>query len=409
MKRSVLYAALIIISLQGKLYAQSNDQGWTWFPHTTQTDLVFGMTHNYINIRDFVNIGGCQMILELDNVADFDRLKHLDSILLLLRKDIEFYKDSLEANKGANGLIEYVLTEGYDFKQMRFTRHKPQGDMYVNKQGEISILKIEQDTVKIVLHVKGKEVETYWREKGKLKKSEGKRKFAPQYDIQVMLCLNNYSNIDKVIADSSLLRRAIDTLQITANKRTIKDPVKFPSSSVCWVNKANRSLDIATYKGIIKNQYAWPRNAANRADKITVVPNIGAGIIRNTLAPTAELGLCYYNRRGYQDNEYNTYINLFAAPYFFFDRSSSGGYFVSDNWFVNIEMGGAGEILGIKTKLLTGGIGYLAIEKGGYFKGTTMKAFLNIRMPKCFTISPEVVFTGNLKQVFPGLTVKLFQ
>ena len=409
MKRSFLCTVLIIISLQGRLYAQSSEEGWTWFPQTTQTDLVFNISHNYTNIRDFVNISGCQMILELDNVTDFDRLKHLDSILILLRKDIAFYRDSLDANKGANTLIDYVLTEGYDFRQMRFTKHKPQGDMYVNKQGEISILKIEQDTIKIVMHVKGKETETYWRQAGTVKRSKEKIKFSPQYDIQVMLCLNSYSNMDTVITDSNLLRRAIDTLQVTTSKRTIKDPVKFPSSSVCRVNKMTRSLDLTIYNGIIKNEYGWPKNASNRSDKITVVPNIGVGLIGNTLAPTAELGLCYYNRRGYHDNEYNTYINLFAAPYFFFDRNSSGGYFVSDNWFVNIEMGGAGEILGIKTKLLTGGIGYLAIEKGGYLKGTTLKAFLNIRMPKCFTISPEVIFTGNLKQVFPGLTVKVFQ
>ena len=150
MKRSFLCTVLIIISLQGRLYAQSSEEGWTWFPQTTQTDLVFNISHNYTNIRDFVNISGCQMILELDNVTDFDRLKHLDSILILLRKDIAFYRDSLDANKGANTLIDYVLTEGYDFRQMRFTKHKPQGDMYVNKQGEISILKIEQDTIKIV-------------------------------------------------------------------------------------------------------------------------------------------------------------------------------------------------------------------------------------------------------------------
>ena len=253
MNRFLLVTVLITLSMQGKLRAQTNDALSNWFANSTTTERTFSISHNHVNIRDFIHIGGSELILELDNVNDFDRLKHLDSLLLEVRKNIAFYKDSLEANKGANLLIEYVLQEGYDFKEMRFTKHRPQGDMYVNKQGEVSILKIEQDTIKMVMHVNGKEYESYWREAGSLKRSKEKKKFTIRYDIQVMLCMNNYTDIDKVIADSVILHRMIDTLQTTTPARTIKDPVKFPTSSTCRVNKTTRSLSVTNYKGIIKN------------------------------------------------------------------------------------------------------------------------------------------------------------
>jgi hypothetical protein len=55
------------------------------------------------------------------------------------------------------------------------------------------------------------------------------------------------------------------------------------------------------------------------------------------------------------------------------------------------------------------GVGYLFARSGGYFKGVTTKVFFNITlMKKGLTLSPELIITNDFREVFPGLTLKVF-
>jgi hypothetical protein len=69
--------------------------------------------------------------------------------------------------------------------------------------------------------------------------------------------------------------------------------------------------------------------------------------------------------------------------------------------FVNADIG---EMEGMNF-----GVGYLFARSGDYFKGVTTKGFFNITlMKKGLTLSPELIFTNDFREVFPGLTLKVF-
>ncbi len=393
MNKTILSTVLILlIGLQGSLFAQKSP-----------TERTFSIYREYVNIRDFVHTPNYDMVLEMDNVNDFTRLKRLDSILEQLQSEIAFYKDSLRDYSG-NVSIDYVIDVDHDYRAIRFRKHIPNGETFVHKDGEPSRLKIEQDTVNLIMRVKGAEILSHL--KGKPKKNIA---FSPQYYVQITLKLNNYSDIGKVIADRKRLRHIVDTIEAATLKN--KDVVAHPhinQSTVVYSMYTDGRESVESYKGILQSPYPTPWGLGNRRDKLVFDINAGIGLIRNTLTPMAEAGISLYNRRGYNQTDYNTYITLSVSPYFFFHQAADGRFYTYDNWFVNLSAGGAGEFLGVKAKLLMGGVGYLFAAKGNYFKNTTMKAFMTIKVKDGFTVSPEIIFTNDFKQIFPGITLKVF-
>ena len=404
MNKKIFIAALIMISLTGRLFAQND--GESYFEKMrpkNKTEEVFGMSKYYVNIRDFVHLKDAGMMLELNNVADFNRIKNLDSILNQFRKDIAFYKDSLEKYPG-NVRIDYVLQDDHDFREIRFKKYKPDGDMYVNNTGDVSRLKVDDDTIRIIMHVHGEEYEFM----KKMSIKDTNFRYRPWYTIQVAIWMNNYSDVDKLIADKSMLRHCMDTLQATKGKKTVSSPFRNPSSTVYRPYQVGVRRFTTYPASILKSETVSPWNISNRKNHISLGLNVGAGLVRNTIAPMGEIGLTYTNHRAYRNDDYFTFMSLSMTPYFFFDRSADGQFFIKDNWFANFQIGSPGDLLGLKTKLLTMGVGYLVVENGNYFKGPTMKAFMTLRLKEAVTISPEIIFTNNFKQIFPGITLKVF-
>lgn len=400
MKRTILCTALILTSLQLRLSAQQKMEPAINLPD--RSSKTFTLLKEYVNIRDFVTLkNDNKIIFELDNVDDYKRLKNLDSILNLLKDDIAFYKDSLTNSTGSSVRIDYYINTMSGHRQIRFKKYSPDGDIFMYRNGDLSRLKIEGDTIQVLMYVRGEELDTYMKKKGSKKTSI---RYVPHYTIAVTFCMNNYSDLDEIIANKELLHHIVDTLYATKRKSTISDPVKFPSTTIY---KPYMLPSFKQYNGVMLTESPYPRHLIRRSDQLTLGGNIGLGLIRNTLAPNAELSLSLYNRRSYNAKDINTHVTLSVSPYFFFDRGAGGDYYVHDNWFVNFYIGGASDFL-IKTKLLTGGVGYLFAAKGDYFKGTTMKAFLNISLNNLITISPEIIFTNDFKQIFPGITLKVF-
>jgi len=404
MNRMILITALMI-SLAGKLFAQNDKEDDSWargIVQKSKTEQTFGMANTIINIRDFVYLHSAEMVVELNRVSDFDRLKNLDSILTILRKDISFYKDSLE-NYPGNVSVDYVMHDDHDFREIRFKKYKPEGEMFVNKTGDVSKLKTERDTIRIIIHVCGNEL-SFWKKQKTMKLPNN----VELYTIQVSFYLNNVLDIDKIIAEKDMLRHSIDTLQSTKSQRTVKKPFTYPTSSI-YSPYSFVSKHFSTFGSIMKsNNTPTPVNLSRRKNYASLELDMGAGLVRNTIAPMGEIGLSYTIHRAYRNDDYYTYINASMTPYFFFDRNPDGQFYVKDNWFANIEIGSPGSIYGLKTNRITFGVGYLAISNGNYFKGTTMKAFLNIKLKGAVTVSPEMIFTGDLRQVFPVITVKVF-
>ena len=403
MNRIILCAALILVSLPGKTFAQ-NDNEPTWFKKTgrmSKTEKTFSNVNGPVRLRDYVYLrNNARMILELGSAGEFSKLKGLDSVLLQMREDIAFYKDSLENGSG-NVRIDYVTHEDQEHREIRFEKHHPNGDMFVVRNGETAKLKIEEDTIRILMHVLGKEVPAKHKMAGK-HMPDAIGPFRPQTTILVMFCLDNYTDIDKVIWDPEMLHHIIDTLAFVSTPKRKRPNSEDPYSTIVYRPfSTTQTADYPRYlkvKYVLDSEYTWRQ----RGGTLTINGSAGIGQVRNEIVPTAEIGIGIYGRWKAIPTK-QSYLRLSATPYFFFDKDAQGRYIVNDNWFVNLAFGTESKDIDYSC-----GIGYLYAERGGYFQNTTMKAFLNIGLSKHIAIAPEYIFTNNFKQIFPGITLKVF-
>ena len=396
----------------GKSFAQTEQtELYRKVANWSTTDKTFNSTI-IPNFRDFVYLKNGKMITDLVNIGDYKYLEKLDSILIQFRKDIAFYKDSLENGIG-NVRIDYLVSSSKEYREIRFKKYNPEGDIYVRRHGETERLKLDQDTIRIIIkNITGSAKPTYW-----------------MYPIQVTFLVNNYTDIDKILAEKATWQHAFDTLTAVRTPKEIKNPYRFPSSCIYKPYFIPSSLDsvymlrthntyekyksrmhFVKFNEILKKEFGQFRSFELPTHHVAAYGNIGAGLVRNTLSPDGEFGITYINyyRRGESRSyEFNT---LFASSNFFFDKMADGGYSVSDNWFLNIESGSSydEEMLGVKIRGFSVGAGYLVRENGNYFKGTTMKVFASVRLMSGLRICPELIATNNFKQIFPGLTFKIF-
>lgn len=394
MKKLILFTALALASLQGVVYAQS-DEVKAWMKRSN-TQRVFSPVGKFnTRFRDFVTLKNAKLIIDATSLRDYDYFKPMDSLLMSFQKDIVFYKDSLSANMAGHVRIDYVINEGSNTRKIRFKKYTPDGDCYATTKGNVTQLKMEQDTVRIIIE----------------KRVEVHKDYYEWYQCQATFIINNYTDVANIIADQPEIRHIIDTLQQTKQARY--GPDKFGrhttyASSVYNPNIKNKSFRLVN--GLRESELE-SYMGASRQDFLTVDFNMGAGLVRNKLAPTLDAGLqIQQSFKKFNLDGFNTY-SLFVQPYFLFDKNANGDHIANTNMFVNFSWGTGSEIgdhFGLLSKQNTIGVGYLVLSKGNYFKNNTFKVFYEAKLKSGVTLSPELIITDNFKQIFPGLTLKVF-
>ncbi len=408
MKRLMLLTALILISAKGMLRAQTNNT----IAQPSKTDQAFNPCEKcYIHIKDIVLMKDERMTLELFRIEDYALFKNMDSILMNFRKDITFYKDSLDNNGIGNVRIDYVYNLKNNTRKIRFHKYPANGASFVQQNNDVSKLKIEQDTVHIVLeNTMPLKQATYVKVKGAL----GKQLLSTfPYSIQATFVLNNYTDVDHLITDKAEIKRIIDTLE------EAKKPLVGKRGHVGVVSSVYRPylsqnmkehwrpaiIKYRQYIGIIKDENDYQGSS----DYLTVDMNVGIGLLRNALAPTADLGLQIVRTRRRYDPKVSNAYGLYFQPIFLFDKNSTGDYITNTNAFVTLRLGEQTNEEGCKRPIATAlGVGYLILNKGNYFKNNTFKVFMDLQLNKAVRIAPELIITDNGKQIFPGLTLKVF-
>ena len=397
MRKLIVIAALLSMSLSGKLFAQRFKSP---AEHNYTTQYLFQ------SIRDFVSLPYGSIVFDLRNKDDYGRIRNLDSVLALLQSDIAFYRDSLDANATGGYRIDYSLND--KGRQIRFKHYSYDGDLYTAGNGGTSRLKVDQDTIKIwfsvakepyVKRIRGSYERGMAASRGLI--SGDTMRITPRYDIVVTFALNSYKDISKLRAEKDKLLHIIDTLEGTIPPRTVKKPSSNPRSSYY-----NPSIgEFRQYRGMAKTHTDIYRHA----DMFTI--NVAGGIsaVRNTIAPFSEVVFSLNLSRELANYSYYHVFNLVAQPLFFFDKDAAGNHYIYDNWFINAEFGEE-ERDRKKDNFpnMSMGVGYLAFKKGDYFKGNTFKFYLSITNVKgILTYSPELIFTNDFKQIFPALSVKV--
>ena len=223
-------------------------------------------------------------------------------------------------------------------------------------------------------------------------------KYAPQKTLIITFCLNNYYDIDKIIADSMVINHTIDTLATVAQHTTA------PFYTIGYAPGETKDIRYNTFWKYRKvNFRANEKDLAKTGDQLIINGGVGAGLVKNTLAPMGEIGIEIDKRWRGNPTGGNTFIRLSTTPYFFFGQNAQNHTIVNDNWFVNLEAGFYGTNGKTRTSL---GIGYLYAEKGDVFQKQTYKAFANMLFGKV-TVCPEFICNDNFKQIYPGITLKL--
>ncbi len=387
MKRLALIAAMVsCITYTATAQLISNEE--KEYPDPSKTETEFNMPQQYINVRDYVLLpNNAKIIVELNNPAQYSELKNIDDVLKNFMKEISFYRDSLENGSGSVR-IDYTLDEAFPFSKIRFKKHATDGDIFMNRNNNVSRLKVDQDTVHI-----------YVRHSPLLpprdrSMSAREREYTHSQFYQLTFCVNNYTDIEKIIADKEQMQHAFDTIFATKKNNSLQDPYKYPSTTEYKGYSAKPHF--IQFRGMITQETSTKLELLYLSDMLTLDANIGIGLLRNTLAPYTEFGISIIKQsRTMQNVAYTkTVFRAFVSSYFLFESAV-------DNLFVNADIG--------KSKKVSFGVGYLVSGNSSQFNGQTGKVFMNIGiLKKGLTLTPEVIFTNNFSQVFPAITLKVF-
>ncbi|MBX2905045.1 MAG: hypothetical protein KF744_03350 [Taibaiella sp.] len=360
----------------------------------------------FVNIQDRVYLKGGIVYFDLKSVKDYEGIKGIDTVLRNLLNDIQFYRDSLDNGSG-NVRIDYSLTVGKTHRELRFIKYPHRGESFVLQDGETQRLKIENDTVRIVWHLFADMFE-----KKATTENDGVTVVRPprkvmMYKVQATLILDKYTDIQKILEEREILRHAMDTFVSVRTGKEIVAPFLYPT----WCRFRPYVSDSFRYTRFYKSgnlDISRDGNFSYWHPRLTFFVNGGAGVVRNSISPTTDIGIAWnrYLRR----KDAGHYITaLSASPYFFFERGSDRNFYMSTCWFVNLEAGGTfdHDMLDMKLKSYSWGVGYLALQNGDTFKGITTKVFFNARLANGLFFCPELLATNTFKQIFPGITMKV--
>src|ERR1044072_6509176 len=137
---------IVLASMSWGIFAQTTPYG------SSKTDVAFNMGKSRIHHRHIVSLEKeNKMLVELSTIKSYDLLEKLDAILRDFAKDIAFYKDSLETLNTESIRIDYTTSASSTYSKIRFKTYQPDGNAFLNKKGETSKLKLEQDTIRIIV------------------------------------------------------------------------------------------------------------------------------------------------------------------------------------------------------------------------------------------------------------------
>ncbi len=356
---------MLVVSITGTPFAQDKK---------SQSDKTFELSPDYPSRRFTVDLGkGNKMQIELVNLEDLNRFTKMDSVIRVFLKDIEPIKDSL-GDETMSRRIDYV-TDTMGLKKIRIQKIKPKGSNFVVRDGDVALLKLEQDTV------------NFLGSTSFVAKYTARKAFTKTRYYRVSFFLNDLSDLDSYLDGS--LNGKIQALQNTTKPlwNTTAQPgtaflksdrsisAKLPAGFVSGGDFINLrvSVDIQNYK-----QYFVPSFS------------LGAGLILST-------------------PHFKRDIVLSWDPHFFFAKDSQDKLKTFRNDFLTLTWG-QGFVKDNQPRkeshlLFIMSLGYLIKREGDYFDKNTFRigaGRLSLFSGKS-KIEPVIYFNNFFKGVTPGL------
>ena len=330
---------------------------------------------------------GNRMTLEMNSIHQLKNLPNLDSLARKVYEDLQVFKDSL-TKELTTKRVDYITSK--DGAKIRITEHQPASNYYAYKQNEPVQIKVDQDTLRIKLYVKG----VYINE----------NKTTP-YSLEAPFCfvtfvVNNISDINNIPVNA--LDKALHDLLLKDMETQINyDKPKYEGGRYYAAYKIETSERIAP-KSL--KYLAWGRSSG-------FDPYIQVGLqnLRGYWAPSAGLGFSVFetNTRRFEKKIYT----LMVEPYFFFYKDANNNSVTDKNTFLTFKY--HTEFKNYRpnaTSLMyeNFSIGYLINRNGNWFEKNTFKISVPGLQTKNILLEPEFYFNDFFKHFSPSLKITLF-
>jgi hypothetical protein len=330
----------------------------------------------------------------LDNLNLLNRLPDIDSLLQTVWAQLQPLKDSFP-NDLNNRRVDFIANSANESK-IRLLNYEPQGTSFVRQGNDMTAMKLEQDTLRIVVYLP--------EERNKpipmaldMQNKTAQGTYIYYKIMQVTLAINNLSEIPELLKKpvNGYIKELADNCKKLSNYKTKQE----------WINKIYVIYEpFSKREGL--NKYIVYKKPS---EKMMFLPQAQVGIqnVRNGFAPSVSLGFAYGS---IMPNRLGREFALYWEPYFFFDRNAKGNITVQRNDFVTFQyylrfQRNSSDVDINLTNVFS--IGYLVNRDGDYFNKNTFKIGLPGMEFRNFLIQPQFFFNDFFKQFYPSLRFRV--
>jgi hypothetical protein len=345
----------------------------------SQEDKAFEVPENIvINRRFYIDLEkGNKLTIEVTDITDLQRIANIDSLLKVFAHDLTPLKDSL-SDPLTSKRIDYV-TDAQGRKKVRILQYASKGDNYLLNNGELSSLKINQDTINIIGVITNP--------------PKPKQKISlhnPRY-YHLVFYLNNFNELAGYM--NGTLTQKISTIQNKVNGR--------------WpILKGGGSHYLKPDKSIVADK-AKGFTPSGTGDFLTAQATVNIQNYKAYFVPSFSLGLrlTVTNR----DRTFKWEPGLFWEPHFLFSKDAQGKLRTYRNDFLTLTYGQGGTTDHDPKKDFSFSavfsLGYLIHQSGEFIEeGTFRFGAGRLKLLKT-TIEPSIYFDHLFKGVTPGIRI----
>ncbi len=274
---------------------------------TVKTVNTFELPAGSIRRSFTVELGkGNKMQVELTEIDDLDQLNNIDSLVRKYLQDIKSFKDSL-SDELSSKRIDYLVDSSGNNK-IRIQTFQPKGSSFLVANGDIAALKLDQDTINILVPVSYKGGN--YLEKKLLLTRYCRLRFVMNQAAD----LNNYAN--------GFLREKIDALRKSDHQRWVR------SDSEHWtIVKGDNSIFALQPAGYVLGS---SQGDFLELDAVANVQNY-----KNYFDPSVTLGA----RAVIFNKIFNYEIGLAWEKHFLFAKDQQGNLQSYRSNFITLELG----------------------------------------------------------------------
>ncbi|MBS1741438.1 MAG: hypothetical protein JST81_00260 [Bacteroidetes bacterium] len=362
MKRIACFLVLLT-GINSNNFAQSNTEKTFELPPNTATRIFY------------IDLGKSDKIkLELGDLDDLDLITNLDSLLRVFVQDMEPLKDSLTDDLG-NCRIDYIADVSGKNK-IRMQKFMPAGSSFLAEKGNIAALKLEQDTLNIILKANGGTPALF-------------RKHTSGYHFyRIGFYVNNLKNLAAYMDGS--LQKHIQTLQqtVTGKWQSGNDGMMHP--------KSQPSISSIS-----------PRGATNGSDYLNIKLTADVQNYKNQFVPSLSFGMAVVTNRNSIKREYS----LMAESHFTFARNDKNVLQTYRSAFLTFSYSQtdvlkARQGIGFDPAF---SLGYLVRRRGDVFDKNTFRLGFGkvLAFGGKVKLEPVLYFNNFFKNVSPGIRISL--